>query len=257
MPLDDADKKAIAEMIAGALKPEALTAALQPLVASAVTAATKPITERLDKGEQAAKAAEAEAAKKAAEAEAAKKAAAEEEAKKASGGKPAEPDPAIATQIRQLQEQLKAERDARTAAETRTKQETLDRTLRDALAGAGIPADRLRHALAVIHADGVIAEHNGAPHWKGKVGGVDGLHALSDGRRRLRRGGQHLDHRAVLVHEVGEGPSGVGPDAHAPTLGGGRGPPGAPSPVGDPSHPARRRRSGGGRGRCDTRQHCM
>ena len=181
MPLDDADKKAIAEMIAGALKPEALTAALQPLVASAVTAATKPITERLDKGEQAAKAAEAEAAKKAAEAEAAKKAAAEEEAKKASGAKPAEPDPAIATQIRQLQEQLKAERDARTAAETRTKQETLDRTLRDALAGAGIPADRLRHALAVIHADGVIAEHNGAPHWKGKVGGVDGLHALSDG----------------------------------------------------------------------------
>ena len=181
MPLDDADKKAIAEMIAGALKPEALTAALQPLVASAVTAATKPLTERLDKGEQAAKAAEAEAAKKAAEAEAAKKAAAEEEAKKASGGKPAEPDPAIMTQLRQLQEQLKAERDARAAAEARTAQEALNRTLRDAIAAAGIPADRIKHALAVIQAEGAIVDHQGAPHWKGKVGGVDGIHALADG----------------------------------------------------------------------------
>jgi len=179
MPLDDADKKAIAEMIAGALKPEALTAALQPLVASAVTAATKPLTERLDKGDKAA----AEAAKKAEEAAKAK---AEEEAKaaeaaKAAGGKATEPDPAIMTQLRQLQEQLKAERDARAAAEARTAQEALNRTLRDAIAAAGIPADRIKHALAVIQAEGAIVDHQGAPHWKGKVGGVDGIHALADG----------------------------------------------------------------------------
>lgn len=178
MPLDDADKKAIAEMIAGAIKPEALTAALQPIVAQAVTAATKPITERLDKGEAA-----AEAAKKAEEAAKAK---AEEEAKaaeaaKAAGGKAAEPDPAIMTQLRQLQEQLKAERDARAAAEAKTAQEALNRTLRDAIAAAGIPADRIKHALAVIQAEGAIVDHQGAPHWKGKVGGVDGVHTLADG----------------------------------------------------------------------------
>lgn len=179
MALDDADKKAIAEMIAGALKPEALTAALQPIVAQAVTAATKPITERLDRGDQAAKAA-AEEAKKAAEAEAAKKA--EEEAKKAAAGtKPGEPDPALATKLRELEAKVKAAEDARAAAEAKTKQEALDRTLRDALATAGVPADRLRHALAVINADGVITEHNGVPHWKGKVGDVDGLHALDAG----------------------------------------------------------------------------
>ena len=181
MPLDDADLKKVGEMIAGALKPEALTAALQPIVAAAVTAATKPITERLDKGDKAAQAA-AEEAKKAAEAESAKKA--EEEAKKGAAGganRPAEVDPAILTQIKKLEEQVRASDQARQEAEAKVKREALDRTLRDELVKAGIPADRLPFVLPYLRERDVLTEHNGQPHWKGKVKDVDGLHALDAG----------------------------------------------------------------------------
>lgn len=178
MALDDADLKRVGEMIAGALKPEALTAALQPIVAAAVTAATKPITERLDKGEQAAKAA---ADKATADAEEAKKKAEADAAGKSKAGEAPQPDQKLLTELAQLRASVEKERKAREDAEAASKREALDRTLRDALAAAGVPSDRLKHALAVIQADGVLTEHNGQPHWKGKVGDVDGLHALDAG----------------------------------------------------------------------------
>ena len=62
MPLDDADLKKVGEMIAGALKPEALTAALQPIVAAAANSATEAAVKATVNHDHAAELAHAEVA---------------------------------------------------------------------------------------------------------------------------------------------------------------------------------------------------
>ena len=176
MALDDADKKVLADMLADALKPDVLAKALGPAVGQLVTAALKPINERLDRADQAAKAAaekaeaDAKAAAEKAEAEAGKK-----------GNEPPQPDQKLLTELAQLRAGIEKERKAREDAEAASKREALDRTLRDQLTAQGVPADNHRAALALLREEGALVEHDGKPHWKGKVGDVEGLHALDAG----------------------------------------------------------------------------
>lgn len=178
MALDDADKKVLADMLAEALKPDALAKALGPAVGQLVTAALKPINERLDKADQAAKAA---AEKAAADAEEAKKKAEAEAAGKPKTGEAPQPDQKLLTELAQLRAGIEKERKAREDAEAASKREALDRTLRDQLTALGVPADNHRAALALLREEGALVEHEGKPHWKGKVGDVDGLHTLDAG----------------------------------------------------------------------------
>lgn len=210
MALDADDLKKIGELIAASKpKPEDLTA----LVAPAITAALKPITERLDKSEQAAKAA---AEKAAAEAEEAKKKAEAEAAGKPKPGEAPQPDQKLLTELAQLRASVEKERKAREDAEAASKREALDRTLRDQLTALGVPADNHRAALALLREEGALVEHEGKPHWKGKVGDVEGLHTLDAGIKSWLGGAGKLFVPAVPVKpsgsEAGHRTSQAGPN---------------------------------------------
>lgn len=168
MALDAEDLKKVSEMIAATLGADALTKALGPVLDPLVKAATAPLMTEI------------EALKKAKPADDGAGAGAGDG--KGKGKKEGEGvDAATATEIAQLRAQFAESEKKRLEAETGAKRSALETTVRNQLGVLGIPADRMKHALASLQADGVFHEHNGAWHWKGKVGSVDGVHALDAG----------------------------------------------------------------------------
>lgn len=173
MALDDADKKFIADSIvagvAAGLKPEVIGAAVK----SHLDVALKPMSDKLD-----ASAKEVEALKAA---KATDKASDKED--KAKGSDKA--DPETAKELAALRQRLEASDKAREEAENRSKAEARDSAAREALAKAGIPADRLPHAMAFLGAQGmIVAGADGKPGWKGKDKfGVDAVLPLEDGAK--------------------------------------------------------------------------
>ena len=175
MPLDEADKKYIADLLKGVIGGDEMKKAIGDTVAAHVEARVKPLGERLDSAEKAAKEAKESAEKSA-------KPADEGKGKEGKGGK--EADPETAKELAALRTSLENERKAREDAENRSKAEARDAATREALAKAGIPADRLPHAMAFLGTQGVIAEKDGKVGWKGKDRfGVDAILPLEDGAK--------------------------------------------------------------------------
>lgn len=173
MALDDADKKYIAELLAAQFSGDTLKKVVGEAAKAHVEAALKPFADKLD-----ASAKDVEALKAA---KATDKPADKED--KAKGGDKA--DPETAKELAALRQRLEASDKAREEAENRSKAEARDSAAREALAKAGIPADRLPHAMAFLGAQGVIvAGADGKPGWKGKDKfGVDAVLPLEDGAR--------------------------------------------------------------------------
>ena len=141
MPLDDADKTTIKELIAGAFSP------------ATIGAAVKSHLDTLKIGETIA----AEVAKLAPKKE--------EEVPAPKNGK----DDPTAARIAAMEKQLGEQTAARLAAEDARKADARDTAVRDALGKAGVPADRIRHAMATLQADQVLTfTADGKPGWKGK-----------------------------------------------------------------------------------------
>lgn len=157
MPLDEADKKEIAALIGAAFKPETIGAAVKSHI------------DGLKLGETIA----AEVAKLAPKKDD------DADKKDDKGGK--KDDPSVA-RIAAMEKALADERTARTAAEEKTRTERLHNAAREALAAAGVPADRMKAAMAVLKEEGVlVTDAEGNPGWKGKDQfGADATLALTD-----------------------------------------------------------------------------
>ena len=162
MPLDDADKKFIAEAIAASLKPDTIGAAvkahldglkLDERIADKVKEATKDLPKGDDKGK-------------------------DDKGKEDKGGKAKDDE-----RISGLEQRLQASEKAREEAEAARRRDALESGARDALLKAGVSADRVRHALAVLKTDGHLDhDKDGKPGWKGKDRfGVDTLLPLDEG----------------------------------------------------------------------------
>lgn len=77
-------------------------------------------------------------------------------------------DDATAQRLKALEDQV-AERDRKLEeSETARKRDSIHTAARDALVKAGVPADRVRHAMAVLVQDGLLVDADGKPGWKGK-----------------------------------------------------------------------------------------
>lgn len=170
MALDEADKKLIADLIAGALSPESLAKAVAPVVEAHTKAALKG-------------AVTAEGLQKQLDEALAKLKPTEGDDKPADKGGKA--DPAVAALEKKLaaMEAASKVKDAELAAQVqRARTERLHASTRDALAKAGIPADRLGLALASIKDAGVLDYDGDRPGWRGKSAlGLDEVLAMEDG----------------------------------------------------------------------------
>lgn len=164
MALDEADKKAIADMIGASLKaamtPEVLGAAVAPVVDAHVKAATKDavtpaaLKAQLDELAKTLKPAEPGAG-----------------GGEGGKGKGGDPDPKIAALEKRLLEQEQATKTAQAAAAAeaeRSRTSTLHTKAREALGKAGVPADRLDFAMATLKDKGVLTYDGDRPGWKGK-----------------------------------------------------------------------------------------
>ena len=156
MPLDEADKNAIKEMIGAAFKPETIGAAVKSHI------------DGLKLGETIA----AEVAKLAPK----------KDDENADAGKGKGKDDPAAARLAALEKALTDEKAARAAAEEKGKVDRLHNAAREALTTAGIPADRVRAAMAVLKEDGVLTfDAEGNPGWKGKDQfGSDAVLPLAD-----------------------------------------------------------------------------
>ena len=149
MALDADDLKKIGELIAGAIKPETIGEAVKAHIGAL-------------KLEDTVKASVEAALKARADAEPDP---ADKDGKKGKDGKSSEADARVA----KLEKDIAAEREARETAENGRKADALNTAARDALAKAGIPADRIKHAMASLGVDGVLTyDAAGKPGWKGK-----------------------------------------------------------------------------------------
>lgn len=160
MALDDADKKVISDLIVAALKPETIGAAvkahldglkLDEVVAAKVKDATKDLVKP-------------EASDKA-----------DKDADKGKG----KDDPRVAA----LEAKFEQERAAREASEKARARDQLETAAREALVKSGVPADRVKHALAVLKTEGTLDfGADGKGGWKGKDRyGVDALLTPEEG----------------------------------------------------------------------------
>jgi hypothetical protein len=162
MALDEADKKHIADAIAAALKPDALAAAVAPVVKAHVAEATKgAITEE---------------ALKAQFAEFAKTIKPADDDKGGKGGDKGndkgndKADPAVAALQKQLDDQkaqLQAAERARIDAERKAITDRNRNAVKAALGKAGLSADALDDALAIAEARGELVLDGDKPGWKG------------------------------------------------------------------------------------------
>lgn len=151
MPLDEDDKKVVQDLIKAAFTGEDFTKAVSGTVEATVGKAIKGL--KLDEqiGAALTKALEAHKPK-------------EQEPESPKEGGAGKPDPAalrLQSELEQVKKQLKDEADARKAAEEARKTERLHTAVRDALAKAGVPADRMKHALALLQAEGRLAYGEG------------------------------------------------------------------------------------------------
>jgi len=152
MPLDDADKKAIGEMISAALQSDATST----LVAGQVGEALKGL--KLDE----------KVTKAVADAVAAASNSAEEEGDD-KDKKKSKADSALERRLAKVQEDLDNERTAREQAEAARKTDALHNAARAELAKAGVPAERIPHAMAYLQVQGLLDFAEGdAPGFKGK-----------------------------------------------------------------------------------------
>ena len=163
MALDDADKKTVTDLVtaalAAALKPEALAAAVAPVVKAHVGEATKGMLT-----EDAMTKAIAEAVAKFKPAES------DDKGKKGKGGDEGESEAvaAMKKQMDELKAANEAERRARIDAERKAIVDGNRSKVRDALVKAGVPADRLHLAMPAIEASGALILDGDKPGWKGK-----------------------------------------------------------------------------------------
>lgn len=174
MALDEADLKKINEMLTAALTSDAAKKVYGDAAKAHVDAALKPFADKLE-----ASARDVEALKAAKPADKST----DKDDKAAKGSDKA--DPETAKELAALRQRLEASDKAREEAENRSKAEARDSAAREALAKAGIPADRLPHAMAFLGTQGVIAtDKDGRPGWKGKDKfGVDVLLPLEEGAK--------------------------------------------------------------------------
>lgn len=152
MPLDDADKKVIADLIAAAMAPEKIA----PIVKAHVDAGLKDspkgddlkklVSESVGEALKAAKPADDKGK--------------DDKGKSGDAGNP---------EVAQLKAQFEQERTARLAAEAKAKTDALHSAARAALAKAGVPGDRIEHAMAYLKDKGLLDyASTGSPGWKGK-----------------------------------------------------------------------------------------
>lgn len=174
MPLEQADLEKIGQLIAAAVAPiasavapEALAKTVTPIIEAQNKAAGVVTAAELAKREADAKKAAEDKAKADADAAAAKAA---EDAKKKGKEEPA----AVPPEVLELQKQLAAitkanDENARKAAEADAarRADALHSTAKEALAKAGIPADRIHLALPVLKEAGVLTYDGERPGWKG------------------------------------------------------------------------------------------
>lgn len=177
MPLEAADIAKINELMAdalkNALKPEALAAAVAPVVKAHTEAAMKGVvtTEGLEKfgTDLAAKLKPAEPDPKAGD-----------PANKSKGAD----DPTVQALTRKVAEMEAANKAALEQVAAEKAKARIDRlhvAARDALAKAGIPADRLPMALAYVKELGVLDYDGDQPGWKGKSSlGLDAVLPMDD-----------------------------------------------------------------------------
>lgn len=165
MPLDQADLDKITALIKGSITAEALS----PLIGEAL----KPSLTKLEQ-DNAKLRAELEAVKAKPEGE--KKAEGE---KKPEGGA-AGPDAATAGELAALRQRLEATEKARADEAAARKVDAVHVSVREALQKAGVPADRVGVAMAVLKEQGVIDTEKGG--WKGKDRlGMDAVLGLDEG----------------------------------------------------------------------------
>lgn len=155
MPLDEADKKFIGDLIKESLKPETIGAAvkshleglkLDEKIAEKVKDATKDL----------------KAPKKGEEDD-------EDEVDDKGKKKPKSGESAADKKLAAIEKRLADETKAREEAEGARKRDQLEAAAKDALVKAGVPAERVRHAMAVLKQDGVLDfTAEGKPGWKGK-----------------------------------------------------------------------------------------
>ena len=174
MPLDDADKKLIGEMIAAGLKDGLTAEALGPVIGAALAPALKPITDA-----QAALTADLSKVKEAA--------AKPPEAKPTGkDGKPPDENAtllaSLKAQIDDLTKQNEAERARNEQIEADRKIADRNTMLRDLLGKAGVPADRMDLALAGLLLNKIEPKADGSGHvWIGTVNGIQGQHPIDKG----------------------------------------------------------------------------
>lgn len=172
MALDDADKKYIVDLLKGALSGEALS----PIVGEAVKQhlGALKLDEKIASGVK-------EATKDFKPAD--KEDDGKDGKKRGEDGKFSKADDDTAKRFAALEKRVEDERKGREASEEARRRDQLDVSAREALAKAGVPVDRVRHAMAVLKQDGVFdLDKDGRPGWKGKDKfGVEGLLPLEEG----------------------------------------------------------------------------
>lgn len=164
MPLDDADKKFIADLLKKNNEDQAVE------IGKTIDAKLKPVADKVDGVEKTAKDAAEKVEKAAKEPD---KGGKEPDNKGGKGGAGAGDDPAVADLKRRLDEAEKREQEqARLRKEEADKRLTEQRrgAIRDALVEAGMPADRTKHAITFLEAEGLITtdEKTGAHGFKSK-----------------------------------------------------------------------------------------
>lgn len=220
MALDDADKKAIGELISAALKNH--TDELGKVFVTS-EAATQMVQQGLAKGIEGLKLDEkiVEAVKKAAPAPKP----GDDKGKDDAGKSAANPDVArLQQQIEQLQSQAREQTEAREQAEAREREGKLEAALRDGLTAAGVPADAQARAIPFIRTlkldDGkpvVSLDANGKPTWSAqRKGYVDGV-ALADGLKDWVK----TDHGKAYLPAKGSRGTGDGNGGNPPRSGDG------------------------------------
>lgn len=139
MALDDDDKKVVQDLIADAFKGDDL----KKLITGQVTGALKSL--KLDEqiGQAIGKALDERTPKE------------EPPPKEGDPGKGGDEKTAkLERQLEALNQRLASEQEARKAAEEARKAERLETSVRDALIKQGVPADRVRHAIALLKVEG-------------------------------------------------------------------------------------------------------
>lgn len=156
MALDDDDKAFIADQIKSALVEHAKLAAAETV--KIVKDQVKPLGERLDAAEEAAKARDDVDDVD------------DDKGADTDAGTSGKPDPKVARLEAKLQAMEKQAREAeerRQAAEEKAKSDRLIGAARDALLAAGVPSDRARFALAALKDEGILAfDDDGVPGLK-------------------------------------------------------------------------------------------